>query len=448
MTLAATTPVFAAGMASEKDKTLSLRKSKITLNDGWDVIVVGGGPSGCAAATAAAREGARTLLIEGAGALGGMGTSGLLNAWCPFTDHEKIIYKGIAERVFLEAKKGVPHATRNDWTPINAEYLKLVYDDLVCSQGVSVLLFTTMAGIEMKEDGVVDAVIVANKSGLTACRSKVFVDCTGDGDLAAWADADFVLGDDNGTIQQGTLCFSVSNIDPYQYALAGSVHTNRANSPVHAIVQSDKYDLVKDNHMNDKLTGPATLTFNAGHVTVNSLNPVSLTESMMRGRKLVRQLHEGMKEFRPEIFAASHLSATGALLGIRESRRIKCDYTFSLEDWLQRRSFEDGIGRNAYYIDIHIQDAAQYPPYGKGESHGIPYRCLTPIGLKNVLVAGRCISTDHYAYGSLRVMPPCLVTGEAAGMAAVHALQRTKNDVHQIDVPYLRKRLKEEGQYL
>ena len=119
-----------------KEATVSLKKQRIRLEDGWDVIVVGGGPSGCTAAAAAAREGAKTLLIESSGMLGGMGTSGLLNAWCPFTDGEKIIYKGLAERIFLESKNGVPHTNTNNWTPINPEQLKLVYDDVVIHSGV------------------------------------------------------------------------------------------------------------------------------------------------------------------------------------------------------------------------------------------------------------------------------------------------------------------------
>ena len=203
--------------------------------------------------------------------------------------------------------------------------------------------------------------------------------------------------------------------------------------------------MVKDKHMNDKLIGPGILGFNAGHVTVDSTDPVSLTEAMIKGRKLVRQLHEGLVEFEPKSFGASFLASTANLMGIRESRRIKCDYTFTLEDWLARKEFEDSIGRNCYYIDVH-KPGHKETRYKKGESHGIPYRCLTPKGLKNVLTAGRCISTDEEAFGSLRVMPPCLVTGEAAGMAAVHAIKQ--NDVHKIDTDYLRKRLKEEGQYL
>lgn len=435
--------------AAESSKSgYSPGKSKIPVYDNWDVIVVGGGPSGCAAATAAAREGAKTLLIEGTGALGGMGTSGLLNAWCPFTDGEKIIYKGIAEKVFIESKKGVPHIHYDNWVPIDGEYLKVVYDDLVTSAGVSVLLFSTMAAVEMKQKGVVDAIVIANKAGLSTYKAKVFIDCTGDGDLAAWAGADFVMGDESGFVQEGTLCFTVSNVDPYEYSLIGNVHASRKESPIHSIKENPKYPLVKDQHMNDKLIGPGFLGFNAGHVTVDSTNPTSLTEAMMKGRKQARQLHEGLVEFEPKSFAASHLASTANLMGIRESRRIKCAYTFTLEDWLARREFDDGIGRNCYYIDVHKQDAKEYPRYKKGESHGIPFSCLTPAGLKNVMVGGRCISTDSYAHGSLRVMPPSLVTGEAIGVAAGQICKSKSPDIHNADIQQLRKRLQEVGQLI
>lgn len=424
------------------------RKAGIKTDDSWDIIVVGGGPAGCAAATAAAREGAKVLLIEGTGALGGMGTSGLLNAWCPFTDKEKIIYRGIAERVFMESKKGVPHVRGNDWVPINSEHLKVVYDDLVTSEGVSVLFFSNMAAVEMKKEGVVDAVVVANKAGLTAYKAKLFIDCTGDGDLAAWAGAAFDLGDDKGAVQEGTLCFTLSNVDPYEFSLIGSVHSNRKDGPIYKMLDSGKYKLIKDNHINDKYIGPGYVAFNAGHVTVDSTDPASLSSAMMTGRKIARQFQEGLAEFEPKTFASSFLAGTGALMGIRESRRIKCDYTFTVDDWVARREFDDSIGRNSYYIDVHKSDAKHYDRYGKGESHGIPFRSLLPVGLKNVFVAGRCISTDHYAHGSLRVMPPCLVTGEAVGVAAGQIVKAKSPDVHAVDVTGLRKRLEEVGQVL
>lgn len=440
--------IMQATTSTEESNSLSSKKGMIKTGDQWDVIVVGGGPSGCAAATAAAREGAKVLLIESTGMLGGMGTSGLLNAWCPFTDKEKIIYRGIAERVFLEAKKGVPHSKGNDWVPINTEYLKTVYDDLVTSEKVSVLFFSTMAAVEMKQEGVVDAIVVANKAGLTAYKAKLFIDCTGDGDLATWAGAGFDMGDEEGNVQQGTLCFSLSNIDPYEFSLVGSVHTNRKDGPIHKMLDSGKYNLIKDNHINDKYAGPGYLMFNAGHVTVDSTDPVSLSKAMMAGRKVARQFQEGLAEYEPKVFASSYLASTASLMGIRESRRIKCDYTFTLDDWLARKEFEDGIGRNAYYIDVHKSNATTYPRYGKGESHGIPFRSLLPIGIKNVFVAGRCISTDHYAHGSLRVMPPCLVTGEAVGVAAGQICRSKSPDVHNVDIKQLRNRLQQVGQLL
>ena len=214
--VAATIPGLVSTAQNSESSNITLNRQKIKTDNQWDVIVVGGGPAGCAAACAAAREGAKVLLVESTGALGGMGTSGLLNAWCPFTDKEKIIYKGIAEKVFIESKKGVPHIKGNDWVPINAEHLKVVYDDIVSSHGVSVLFFSNMAAVEMKNKETVDAVIVANKAGLTAYKAKIFIDCTGDGDLAAWAGADYNMGDDNGHVQDGTLCFTLGNVDPYE----------------------------------------------------------------------------------------------------------------------------------------------------------------------------------------------------------------------------------------
>lgn len=435
----------ASAFAARQKGGFSMKNQTIRLSEGWDVIVIGGGPAGCTAAAAAAREGARTLLIESTGMLGGMGTTGLLNAWCPFTDHEKIIYKGLAEKVFLESLKGVPHVKGYDWVPINAEYLKVVYDDLVTSYGVSVLFFTNMAAVEMKDDKTVDAVIVANKAGLTAYRAKTFVDCTGDGDLAARAGASFVMGDENGEVQSGSLCFTVGNVDMENYK---SVHSSRKDGPIYRMYGNPDYPLTKDTHMNDKTVAPGFIGLNAGHIEVDSTDPESLTAAMMLGRKKAAELHRGLMEFQPENYGSSFLAATASSMGIRESRRILCDYTFTVEDWLARREFDDNIGRNCYYIDVHRVNAAKYPRYGKGESHGIPYRCLVPQGLSNVIVAGRCISTDQPSLGSLRVMPPAMVTGEAAGLAAAIMSRTARPDMHAMDIRHLQKRLTEEGQMI
>lgn len=447
ITAAFTVPALNVHGGTSQSKT-RLKNTKIAVDDRWDVVVVGGGPAGCTAAISAAREGAKTLLIEAMGQLGGMGTAGMVPAWCPFSDGEKIIYRGLAENIFEASKKGVPHERKQklDWVNINPEHLMMVYDRMVAESGAQVLFFSRVAGVEMAADDTVDAIIVANKSGLVAFKAKVFIDATGDGDLAAWAGASFKRGDDKGQVQSSTLCFSFANVDTYHYTTGPSLHTSNKNSPVYKAIASGKYPLI-DSHLCSNLVGPDVVQFNAGHlVNVDSTDPWATTRAMATGRQIAEQYLEAMKEFQPKTFGGAFLIKTASLLGVRDSRRIEGDYIFTVEDWMERKTFDDEIGRNCYYIDVH-KPGHKATRYKKGESHGIPYRCLTPKGLKNVLTAGRCISTDEEAFGSLRVMPPCLVTGEAAGMAAVHAIKQARNDIHQIDTNFLRKRLKEEGQY-
>lgn len=187
----------------------------LEIDAGWDVIVVGGGPAGCTAAAAAARAGARTLLLEQTQSLGGSGTTALVPAWCPFSDREKIIYRGLAETVLNASKRGTPHvpADQIDWVAINPEQLKRVYDDLVTEHGVEVLFQIFLSAVNRDESGDVTSLVVAGKHGLRALKARVYIDCTGDGDLAAWAGAEFQKGDENGNLQPGTLCFVLANVD-------------------------------------------------------------------------------------------------------------------------------------------------------------------------------------------------------------------------------------------
>ena len=178
-------------------------------------------------------------------------------------------------------------------------------------------------------------------------------------------------------------------------------------------------------------------------------------------KAIANSIREALAEFVPEAFGRAHLAATGTLLGVRESRRIIGDYELSIEDYKACRSFDDEVLRNCYFIDIHTtQEECNLDPrqaqhkheerwlrMEKGESHGIPYRCLTPRGLTNVLIAGRSISTDHLVQSSTRVMPVCLAMGEAAGIAAAMAAN-TSADVRAVNTDELRTRLKTYGAYL
>ncbi|HEY3332146.1 MAG TPA: FAD-dependent oxidoreductase [Capsulimonadaceae bacterium] len=446
--------------------THTLAPREIPLDDTYDVIVVGGGPSGCTAAAAAARDGAKTLLIESTGCLGGMGTSALVPAWCPFSDKEKIIYRGLGERILMTMKEQTPHVPKEqvDWVAIDAERLKRIYDDIVLEFGAKVLFNTLLTSVETDGDGTVTTIIAANKAGLRAYRAKVYIDCTGDADLTAWAGAEYHLGDDSedGRLMPATHCFVISNVDDYAYRTGPNLYGSNPESPIHKIMASGKYPLVPDLHMCSNIVGPGAVGFNAGHMWhVDNTKPETISEALVHGRKMAAQYRDGLAEFFPAAFANSFLTLTGSLMGIRETRRIVGDYVLTLEDYMARRSFDDEICRNSYFIDVHwaadniakdLETQAKWEKnnihYGKGESHGIPYRCLTPKGLTNVIVAGRSISCEQIVQGSVRVMPVCLAMGEAAGAAAAQALGSDKVDVHSVDVTKLRDRLREAGGYL
>ncbi|MBO5952698.1 MAG: FAD-dependent oxidoreductase [Oscillospiraceae bacterium] len=430
-------------------------QTDIPLKDSYDVIVLGGGPAGCTAAASAAREGAKTLLIEASGVLGGMGTGGLVPCWCPLTDKEKIIYRGMAQTVITRMKAEMPHVPEEkwDWLPIDAEVLKRVYDRFVKEYGVDVLFGTHICQVQA-ENGCVSSVIASNKQGLCAYRAKVYVDCTGDADVAALAGAAFMHGDKNGNLMPATLCFTVANIDEEAYRRRGGIHGQKQNSPIHAVVTDNAFPLVTDSHLCPHMIGNGVLGLNSGHLCqVDSTDPQSVSDALMKGREMAHQIHEGLKKYCPEVFAQSIMVATAPMMGIREGRRILGDYTLTIDDYISRRTFDDEICRNSYYVDVHMSPEQQAScganlqrRYEPGESHGVPYRCMVPQNLINVLVAGRSVSCDREIQGSVRVMPNCLCTGEAAGMAAAMAA-KTDSDVHAVDVKKLRERLKEEGVY-
>lgn len=441
-----------------------LAERRIPFSGSWDVIVAGGGPAGCAAAAAAARGGMKVLLLEATGALGGMGTSGLVPAWCPFSDNKTMIYRGLAETVFNQCKAGMPHVAKDalNWVPIDPELLKRIYDDLVTGAGADVLFNSTVCTVDMDGDRLA-TLMVSNKAGLTAYKAEVFIDCTGDADLAAWAGAEFHKGDpETHEMAPVTHCFILANVDEYGYRTGPRFHAGNKASPVYDILASGKFPHIKDVHSCNNLIGPGTVGFNSGHIwDVDNTDPVSISKGLIEGRKIALDFQRALAEYMPKAYANAFLVATGSLIGARETRRIVGDYVLVADDYIARRSFPDEIGRNAYYMDIHysvaetkaalagkLDDAARCKHMAPGESHGIPYRCLTPKGVRNLLVAGRAVSCDRSVQGSVRVMPVCLVMGEAAGAAAAQAVRDSAGDVHAIDTQALRATLKEHGAYL
>jgi FAD-dependent oxidoreductase family protein len=400
-----------------------------------------------------------------------MGTAGLVPWFCGYGDGERTVARGLAERVLLALRDNMPHLkARMEGDPlaapaIDSELLKRIYDEMVTDAGAEVLFHSALTSVEMSDGGKPQTLIAANKSGLCAFEARVYVDCTGDGDLAAWAGAEVLKGDASGGMQPTTHCFTISNIDEELLAKGPGIHFYDPDSPVWKAMRSDKYPLIEELHSCLMKIAPGTYGFNAGHIFgVDNTQPKSTSDALLTGRQMASQYLKAFKEYHPA-FAEATLAATGSLLGVRETRRVMGDYLLSLEDYEACRTFSDEICRNAYGIDVHrskeetlelckktVDELKQWNQntvrhLGKGNSFGVPYRCLTPKGLENVLVAGRCISTDRQTNGSTRIMACCLNTGEAAGIAAAMAAAGS-TDVHAVNTAELRKKLRAYGAYL
>ncbi len=410
----------------------------------YDVIIAGGGPAGCAAAIAAARQGAKTLVIEAASCLGGMATAGLVSKWAPMDDQEKVIYRSIAYEVVDRYKKraGIPEEKWR-WINLYPEELKRVYDDMFDECGAKALFCSRVVDAQV-EDGKIARLIVANKAGLTAYTAHTYIDCTGDADVAAFAGVPFEMGDEEGNVQASSLCFIIANFD-YSKRKHKVLSSNPKEGLWATIRREKKYPRLAK-HFIPAYRGNGVIFANAGHLKgLDSTDPEAVSAALAEGRRIAEDCLAALKEYEPEAFENACLVATAPSIGIRESRRIKGDYCLTLQDYLARRSFEDEICRNSYWLDCHGKSKAMegldIKQYGPGDSHGIPFRCMIPVGIENLLVAGRSISMERTALAAVRVMPNCLGMGEAAGIAAAIAA-RDGLTTRQVDIKKVQAEIK------
>ena len=400
-------------------ETLKITKD-VKVGECYDVIVVGGGPAGSAAAIAAGRAGSRVLLIEQENCLGGMWTSGLLSPLFD-ADNKTGIMKELVEE--LTAK----NAWGGFWQiSYIQEYMKHFLEEKALQAGVTLLYESKYAGV-CAENGTVRGVYVRNVEGETYNEGKIVIDATGDGHLAADAGAEWAMGDENGNCQSMTLMFLVGGIPEkykdgfvmYQvleeaYRKQGLGKHSPFKMPYLIPIPNSNYATVQLTHMDGSV----------------ALDAKKRTLAVIEGRRQMIDVFEALKGFDPD-FKDLSLIASAAQLGVRESRRIIGDYYITEEDLLKGSKFPDGVCTATFNVDIHVPNSTEQHNQNV-MPYEIPYRAMLPKGLSNVLVAGRCISGSHVAMASYRVTGNCCAMGEAAGKAASYA---AKNGVTPREVP-------------
>lgn len=416
-------------------KTLEVRKDV-------DVLIAGGGCAGIAASIAAAYGGAKVLLLESQTALGGLGTLGLVPVFQTFDDGLKFLAGGVGKLIYERMKKR--NILRPDLTFV-CEKAKILFEELLEEFGVEFVYCSTVIDV-ITENDVVKTAIVNSKKGTYGVNAKVFIDCTGDGDLSVMAGAGYFKGDEHGGMMAGTLCSIWNNVDFTRF-----VHAQQEGRIEEAY--KNGVFTVKDKHLPGMFDARNNLALgNLGHAFgVDGTDEESITKALISQRKSMQEYEEYYNDYISG-FEKATLVATAPMFGIRETRRIVGDYVLNVEDFKKRANFEDEIGRYCYAIDIHEitpseeeneqfkKEYYQTYRYKEGESYGIPYRSIVVKGFKNLLVAGRCISCDRQMLGSIRVMPGCFITGQGAGAAASLAIHYG-NDVRAFDFELLKNEL-------
>ena len=452
----------------------------------FDVVVLGGGASGIAAAAAAAKNGRKTLIVESGTMLGGellsgMSLDGVLNA------RGEYVVGGISDELFAECREmdgfiGPIHDHRLIcYVCVDPEIMKIAVMRVLERHGVTPWLQTFAEDVVVR-DGVVSGLVVVNKSGRTLISADWFIDCSGDGDLAVRAGAPYELSDASGDLQPLSLMFRMSNVDAQSL-----LRFAQANVDSLAVGESDYIrGSLSDRQLVDKLVeqGEPSVFFKSegpflgDAIRRGDLAPTALImiqpTSKARREVCVNATRVGgnidgtdtaavsatvgalMEQvWKTAVFLKKHLpgfeqaafAGLAPRVGVRETRRVMGDYLLTKEDVVSGRKFPDSaVAKGAQHVDIHQSGTTQIRiPIANGGSYDIPFGCLLPLGLKNVMVAGRCLSATREGMGTARTMGPCMAMGEATGTAAALCAERGHTEVRQLAVRELQQRLKKNG---
>ncbi|PIW28481.1 MAG: hypothetical protein COW30_07390, partial [Rhodospirillales bacterium CG15_BIG_FIL_POST_REV_8_21_14_020_66_15] len=408
-----------------------------------DVLVVGGGVTGIAAATAAGRAGAKTILLETRPFVGGNGNTGLcLHNFISRLGKQAVF--GLAQEIvnrLIPIGGAVGHVAYSGFvsavTPVDGDLFRIVVTEMLDEAGVQIIYGALVIDTETDGAGTVTGLTVAMKGGLRTVRARAIVDASGDGDVAVQAGAPFRIGENNsGRMQPVSMLLHFIGVDTGQAAEAlGDVPPAMAVKAGHPdpfpvyfdgsfrawneVVMEEGIFPNRDRNVFFNTVWPDRLNVNTSAVVdIDGTDPIAMSRATVDLTRQCGRIGEFMKRHVPGFANATYVPA--AIVGVRESRNIQGLYEISDDDVKSGRKFDDTIGQICFPVDIHAPESGQatFDPIGDDGTFDIPYRAMVPKGLANLLVAGRCISASHYAHGATRNMAPCLVDGEAAGTAA------------------------------
>nr|WP_321803533.1 FAD-dependent oxidoreductase [Burkholderia sp. BCC1988] len=452
-------------MRNSSDKILEPPRT-VSLFGEFDVVVLGGGPAGIAAATSAARNGSSVLIIERYGFLGGMGTAAGVTNFCGLyaNVHGEIkqVVHGVTDELLDRMRDldglNKPHLIFGKVYALSYDMsaFKCAADAMLEAAGVGILFHALAVGVTLTDQGGIDTLLLETKSGRIAVRGGIFIDCSGDADLAQWSGVAFEKGTDAGDMLYPSLMFRIGGVDPEE---AGEAWL-KIPEVMRQTEKSGKYRfprrgaIVRPQKNPTEWRANVTQLADAQGRAIDGTDACALSAGELEGR---RQIIEYIKFLRNEIpgFQKSYVLDIAPQLGIRETRRIVGQYMLTAADVLECANFEDTIGVNGWPLEKHIAGDVVWEWPAIPESRGynqLPYRMMIPqradgTAVSNLLVAGRCASMTHDAQSAARVTGGCFVMGEAAGAAAELAL-REGVPTAEIDIPQLQQMLVAQGVFL
>ncbi|MEF3303272.1 FAD-dependent oxidoreductase [Paenibacillus sp. GYB003] len=401
---------------------------KVPVYTSADVVVVGGGPAGTAAAIGAARCGKRVVLLEKSGQLGGMGTLGNVSIFMPIGNVTGIYREIIAETLAQYLPEDHDKSIAPQYSPF---LLRHYLNEKMKKEGVDVYYHADFVGT-VHEEGRVRAVVASTREGLRAFEGSQFIDCTGDARVAIDAGVPYRSGrEEDGLTQPMTLMFMMQNTGKKVTPLLpeGCYHYN------------DVSDLPQGRRLYWERNDDGTLLVNMTRVKGNGARIADINYAETEALRQVFSVANYLQRNGFETYVLSHVAGQ---VGVRETNQIEALYTLTEQDVVGGRRFEDVVAQTNYEIDIHSPDGKKTTDERKVSGYDIPYRCMVPAGFDNLLVAGRAISATHVAMSSMRVQPTCYALGQAAGIAASLAVDDSV-PCRDVRIGELHKRLQEQG---